>query len=266
MHSRAALPFVLLLAAAGQTAAADRWEAGLGDDSSATGNELRHATRQESHDFDDPQGADWAVVVVQARRSYEARGGSGNAAWQLLPPAPDCPTCARIDRVSADGTVLTAGVADSGVLGSPSPVWGTSASVRWTAAADGQEYVRVLGNSNVGETYDLDFFDTSYLIPRFNNSGTQATVILVQNGYRAAVNAQVHFYDSAGTLLHSQPLSIPAQGSAVLNTSAIGALQGVSGTAVLSHDAPYGTLAGKAVALEPATGFTFDTPMQAVPR
>ena len=59
---------------------------------------------------------------------------------------------------------------------------------------------------------------------------------------------------------------MPIQGNVVLNTSTIGALQNVSGTAVLSHDAPYGTLAGKAVALEPATGFTFDTPMQAVPR
>jgi hypothetical protein len=30
------------------------------------------------------------------------------------------------------------------------------------------------------------------------------------------------------------------------------------------HDAPYGALAGKGVALEPATGFAFDSPM--VPR
>jgi len=265
MHSRALLPLVFLLAAAGHAAADDLWEAGLGDDGSFTGNELRHATRQASHDFDGVD-ADWAVVVVQARRSYEARAGSGNAAWQVAPPAPECVGCARIDRVNADGTILTAGEADSGVLGNKLLTFGTSASVRWTAAADGQEYVRVLGQSNIHETYDLEFFDTSYLIPRFNNSGSQVTVILVQNGYRAAVDAQFHFYDSAGTLLHSQPLSVPVQGNVVLITSTIGALQNASGTAVLSHDAPYGTLAGKAVALEPATGFTFDTVMQPVPR
>ena len=264
MRSRVLLPFVFLLAAAGHTAAVDRWDAGVGDDSSFTGNELRHGTRQASHDFDGLD-EDWAVVVVQARRSYEARAGSGNAAWQRAPPAPECLGCARIDRVNASGTILTAGDADSGVVDGALS-FGTSASVRWTAAADGQEYVRVLGQSNVQETYDLEFFDTSYLIPRFNNSGSQVTVILVQNGSRAAVDAQVHFYDSAGTLLHSQPLSLPVQGNVVLNTSTIGALQNVAGTAVLSHDAPYGTLAGKAVALEPATGFTFDTPMQAVPR
>lgn len=264
MRSRALLPFVFVLAAAGHTAAADRWDAGIGDNSSDTGNELRHATRQVSHDFDGGD-EDWAVVVVQARRSYEARAGSGNAVWHRAPPAPACKGCARIDRVDASGTVLTAGDGDSGVVNGM-PAWAISASVRWTAAADAQEYVRVLGSSNINETYDLEFFDTSYLIPRFNNSGTQATVILVQNGHRTAVNADLHFYDSAGTLLHSQPLSLPVQGNVVLNTATIGALQNVSGSAVLTNDAPYGTLAGKAVALEPATGFTFDTPMQAVPR
>jgi hypothetical protein len=264
MHSRALLPFVLLLAAAGHAAAADRWEAGLGDGSSATGNELRHATRQAFHDIDGVD-ADWAAIVVQARRSYEARAGSGTTVWHRLPPAPLCDGCARIDRVDANGTVLTAGGGDSAVVNG-FPEFAISASVRWTAAADGQEYVRVLGTSNIAESYDLEFFDTSYLIPRFNNSGTQATVILVQNGYRTAVNAELHFYDSAGTLLHSQPLSLPVQGNVVLNTATIGALQNVSGSAVLTNDAPYGTLAGKAVALEAATGFTFDTPMQPVPR
>jgi hypothetical protein len=32
------------------------------------------------------------------------------------------------------------------------------------------------------------------------------------------------------------------------------------------HDAPYGALAGKTVALEPSTGFSFDSPMLPRPR
>jgi hypothetical protein len=35
----------------------------------------------------------------------------------------------------------------------------------------------------------------------------------------------------------------------------------VSGSITLSHDGRYGELAGKAIALEPATGFSFDTPL-----
>ena len=49
-----------------------------------------------------------------------------------------------------------------------------------------------------------------------------------------------------------------------LNTSSVLVLQGQSGSVTVAHDGPYGTLSGKAVAVEPATGFTFDTAM--VPR
>ena len=34
-----------------------------------------------------------------------------------------------------------------------------------------------------------------------------------------------------------------------------------SGSATVSHDGGYGDVMGKAVALEPATGFAFDTPL-----
>ena len=50
----------------------------------------------------------------------------------------------------------------------------------------------------------------------------------------------------------------------VLNTATVA--NGVSGAATVVHDGPYGGLVGKTVALEPATGFSFDSPMRARPR
>ena len=41
---------------------------------------------------------------------------------------------------------------------------------------------------------------------------------------------------------------------------------GQGGTITVSHDGRYGDLAGKTVALEPSTGFSFDSPMLPVPR
>jgi hypothetical protein len=52
----------------------------------------------------------------------------------------------------------------------------------------------------------------------------------------------------------------------VLNTSAPDGVPSGSGSLTVAHDAPYGALAGKAVALEPATGFAFDTPLEPRPR
>ena len=46
----------------------------------------------------------------------------------------------------------------------------------------------------------------------------------------------------------------------IFNTSSFVNLQGVGGHITIAHDAPYGGLNVKAVALEPSTGFSFDTP------
>jgi hypothetical protein len=64
----------------------------------------------------------------------------------------------------------------------------------------------------------------------------------------------------------SEPLSVPRNGVQVVQGGGIGALAGQSGSAAIVHTGGYGALAGKAVALEPATGFTFDTLIVPVPR
>jgi hypothetical protein len=59
---------------------------------------------------------------------------------------------------------------------------------------------------------------------------------------------------------------VPQQGVQVLATGSIPALAGRSGSAQIAQLGGYAALAGKAVALEPATGFTFDTLVTPVPR
>jgi len=61
-------------------------------------------------------------------------------------------------------------------------------------------------------------------------------------------------------------LSIPVNGVQSINTATIAALAGMAGSASIAHTGGYGAIAGKAVALEPSTGFTFDTPVLPVPR
>ena len=50
------------------------------------------------------------------------------------------------------------------------------------------------------------------------------------------------------------------------NTSELPFAAGMAGSITVTHTGRYGDLSGKAVALEPATGFTFDTPLTPVPR
>jgi Calx-beta domain len=113
------------------------------------------------------------------------------------------------------------------------------------------------------DVYRIRAFDTTYSVPRFNNSG-QTTILLVQNTSAGPVSGWIDFWDAGGTLLGSSPLAVSAKGVFVLNTSTV--MPGLSGSITISNDGSYSDLVGKAVSIEPATGFAFDTPLSPRPR
>jgi hypothetical protein len=110
-----------------------------------------------------------------------------------------------------------------------------------------------------GQTGDLNFDAAS-----IRNSGTQATVFLIQNLTAGSCNVNVHYFGANGTNLGSTIAAVAGHGLLTLQTAS--AVGGQSGSARVTHDCGYGGLAGKAVALEPSTGFTFDTEMSPRPR
>jgi hypothetical protein len=143
-------------------------------------------------------------------------------------------------------------------------------AVRWIAPADGSDLLRIVGstgqNLDATSIYDIELLETTVFVPRWNNSSTQITIFLIQNTTNAAVTGNIDFYQPGGLLQDSQALNVPANGSQILNTSTFPGLAGLSGVAQIAHDGNYGAIIGKAVAVEPATGFTFDTPFVSLPR
>jgi hypothetical protein len=137
-----------------------------------------------------------------------------------------------------------------------------------TGATDNNgEFIRVhsLGcevDCDSSDTFRIRAYDTTYRFARFNNSATQITILLIANPTSDNVTGTLWYWDNAGNLAGQSPVTIAAKNTFVLNTS--GVVSGIGGTVTFSNDAPFGALAGKAVAVEPGTGFTFDTAM--VPR
>lgn len=257
----------VLLAAAAPLFAHDPWEEADNDDSATTTfNVLRHGVVQRHHDLDASfvtPDVDWMRVMVTDRHSYEAR--VSGIYWD-----DGCVsfTCPRFDRVLASGVVATPSVqSDEDVEAGEFSIGRT---VRWIASdGSGQNYLRAIGpqGSALGAlVYDVVFYDTTLFVPRFNNSATQTTVLLLQNTTGATVAGSVYFHDAAGALLATHAFSIPQHGLASVQTAAIPSLAGRSGSAQVAHTGGYAALTGKAVALEPATGFTFDTAVTPVPR
>ena len=264
---RHALAVCTLVLAAVPVRGNDKWEFGIagGDDDANTVNALAPG-RSQAHDLEGVSTTpddDWFRVRVRARQSYEVRA-SGSTVVFSIPGGPVCQAgfCASLTRVDAAGTVLQQPVASEGELRIP--------ALRWTATANGSDFVRVRGGGGStwgpNDEYTIELSNTTLFLPRFNNTATQTTVVIVQNTTATAVTGAIDFWSAAGVLLHSEPLSLPAHGLTALATSSLSALAGQSGSASIAHNAPYGALVGKAAALEPSTGFTFDTPLTTAQR
>ena len=118
----------------------------------------------------------------------------------------------------------------------------------------------------VDDVYRIRLRETTGRVARFNNSSTQVTVAVLQNVSGGPLTGTIYFWRANGTLAATHPFTLALRGTLVLNTSTLPGLAGVSGAVTIAHDGGYGGLAGKTVALEPATGFSFDSPMAPVIR
>jgi hypothetical protein len=164
-----------------------------------------------------------------------------------------------LDRVASDGSIVQHA---SGA--------GAARSLRWESSGSvSDESVRVqsrgcIDDCDAADVFRVRMWETTAFAARFNNSASQVTVQVLENLGADPVTGNVHFTDPFGALLLSQPFTLPAHGTLAMNTSAL--VPGASGSIRVTSDAGYGVLQGKAVAVEPATGFTFDTPLVARPR
>jgi hypothetical protein len=171
-----------------------------------------------------------------------------------------------LERLAADNvTVLQTGATATG---------GSSVALRWTndtAFPVLNQHLSVRSGGcgatcDSSAVYRIRAYDTSGAFARFNNSATQVTVVILENTSASPAQGTLYFWGPGGTLSWSQPFSLAAQAEYVLNTATIPALAGASGSVTVSSGARYGSLQGKAVAVEPATGFSFDTPLEYRPR
>jgi hypothetical protein len=234
----------------------DGWGTIVDDDGGSRPlQEIAHGQRAR-HDF--ATGPDHLYVLRQEPyASYEvvtdAAFGRGSS-----------PTGPQLHRLAADGATTLQASIGAGV--------GMARHLRWfndSSSAQTGEYVRVrsascTSNCSAGDGYRLRAYDTTYRVPRFNNSASQSTVLLVQNPTSRTVNIRARFWSPGGAMLHSQAATIAAHGVYILQTASVTQLQGMSGSVTVANDAGYGELTGKTVAVEPSSGMAFDTPL--VPR
>jgi len=257
MRKSLAMSLILGASLVAVPARADVWDVQTqSDNDTGTQNELVHGSDQ-LHDLGVLPGpladADWYRLGQQAYSSYEVVADATSG---------DIGTAVNLERIANDGTTVVQASAPIGV--------GYSRSLRWingAATPVNDEYVHLTSASctttcGPDDVYRLRSYETTYAIPRFNNVTTQITALLVQNPSSYTITGTVYFWGGPGNLLASVPLNLVPKQTFVLNTSTV--VPGLGGSITVVNDGRYGDLSGKSVALEPATGFSFDSPM--IPR
>jgi hypothetical protein len=249
------------LFAVSRPTAADVWDVQADNDqTTGSDNELIHGTVQ-IHDLATLPGPvadeDFFRFGQQGRSSYEGivEGTSG-----------DIGTIVVFDRVDFALTILQS-------AGTPPGGAGFTQSLRWinsSALNNAGEFFHVVSGActttcGADDQYTMRFFETTYAIARFNNSASQVTVLQIQNPTTVSVTVEIHFWSTAGAFLGTSTTTVGPHALLVLNTSTLGFAAGQSGSITVANNAHYGDLTGKAIAIEPATGFTFDTAMVARP-
>jgi hypothetical protein len=246
---------ILATALAGAVAGhADPWDApALRDDGTATLSELSHGY-DETHDLRAKSGKpdqDWFRLRQEPFSSYEV----------VVDAAVGDVTPVALERVAADGTTV--------LQTSAAVALGAARSLRFenaTGAAVDDQFIVVRSGGctkcKADDTYRLRSYETTYAVPRFNNTGSQVTVLIVQNPANHPIGGNVRFWSAAGALLHTEPFSLDPKQLLIAATQTFSGATNQSGSMTIAHDGRYGDLKGKTSALEPATGFNFETPIE----
>lgn len=248
----------------------DVWDLGSdSDNDSGSDNEILHGLDQV-HDLAARNGGTVEDVDFYAfrhgnSRSYEilVDGITGAAAG---------PGGLTVQLVAMDGTTVEQDSVAVSSFGVARSLRSYSTLPPSTGTGDFGFLVRVANPAcaltcGADDEYRIRAYDTTLTLPRFNNSNGQTTVLVLQNPTPRQVLGSIRAMSNGGADLGQFNIAIAPYGTSVTNLASVsgGLLGNQSGSLFVSHTAGYGILTGKGVALEPATGFTFDTAVESIP-
>jgi hypothetical protein len=241
---------------------ADIWDIGTEtDNGNTTDNTAVHGLEQQ-HDLAALPGPvadeDWFRVCSTDGHSYEAivDGLTGDVSEN---------GSLKLDLVASDGSVVQPGTSQGvGDQNLDQTFYGNSSG----PVECGTYWLRVSGadcgtTCGANDRYRIRFYETTIAVPRFNNASGQVTVLIIQNPTDYVTMGTVDLWDSAGTLVTSfgfNPLNRRPRWSRTSPPSTAVRPTAWGARSPSTTSPGYGALAVKAVALEPATGFSFDTP------
>jgi hypothetical protein len=103
------------------------------------------------------------------------------------------------------------------------------------------QYAATITSAGAGQ-FTFSVSDTTQFSPAWSTNGSFDTFYSFHNTTSATITGTLTLRDTAGTIVDTAALSIPAGGTATTNTSAMATPRNTAGTASLTHDGPAGAI------------------------
>jgi uncharacterized repeat protein (TIGR01451 family) len=122
----------------------------------------------------------------------------------------------------------------------------TTRRVSFVATGTAPFFRARLVNSGGSIPYSFSVTDTTLYSPAWSTNGTFDTFYSFQNTTGAAVTGTLTLLDTAGAVLNSFPVSVPAGQTSSTNTLSLAVARNRTGTARFAHDGPPGAVLAEA--------------------
>lgn len=256
--------------ASGPLWAFDLWEPSDNTKSYFQSTQLVPGHAEQLHDLEAIGGVpdnDWFSILTREARSYEAiiHSFANNIEYVTL--------TRHVEGVL--GSLQSADYLLSSQVSNFAYSRASALGMRWkvdsTPVPNRLEYLMVgtkVGAPalNAGTRYIIRFRETTQFCPRFNNTGTQSSVLVIQGALEGVSSCDytAHFFNESGATLATYSGFLGSDMTSVtpmkvLALPGVAGLSGQKGSAQIAHTCGYGSIKAKLVALEPTTGYSFDT-------
>lgn len=195
-------------------------------------------------------------TIVPDGRGLTSSLASGESAWVLANLRTESSYTVEAQNTLGTGGAPTvtvfrgddgcSGTSTAGAVDTSNVAPGAPASSRWSFIADSIDPIhrlRVQNGTGGALGYRLQVAETTLQSPSWSTGGTEYnTYFSLQNTTEGTIGGTITLRDAAGTVVASQPLSIPAGATAAINTEGLNVPRGRTGTATFAHNGPPGAV------------------------
>jgi len=180
----------------------------------------------------------WFLMDLTSGRSYSVEIKSRIAQWGVYP--------GTATFRSATDSCGAATLVTTNTINNDPKIPNTARRVSFIATAGGFHRIELVNSSASAIEYSITISETTQFSPGWSTNGSYDSFYSLYNTTSSTITGTLTLFNTAGTAVTTQPVTIAAGATTSTNTSAMGTVRNTTGTARLTHNGPPGAILAEA--------------------